>query len=276
MSFEVVRKGELEYLCSTLLDCDGVRHCFSTRYGGVSQGCLASLNLGIHRGDRPENVRRNYEILGQAVGFRPEELVFTKQVHSDIVVCVGESHRGDGLEREVTQERDGLITNVPHVAVIAFSADCTPVLLLDPRRRVVAAVHAGWRGTAAGIVRRAVEKMQTQYGCDPAQIRAAIGPCISACCFETHRDVPDAMLASLGPEAETAIVPSTSDPGKYHVDLKRLNQVWLQRAGVRQIDISPDCTACQSERFWSHRVVGNDRGSLAAIIMLTEPGRDAL
>lgn len=276
MSFEVVRKGKLEYLRSTLLECGGVTHCFSTRYGGVSEGCLSSLNLGIHRGDKPENVRRNYEILGRAVGFCPEELVFTRQVHADIVVCVDESNRGDGLEREVTQDRDGLITNVPRVAVIAFSADCTPVLLLDPRKRVVAAVHSGWRGTAAGIVRRAVEQMRVRYGCDPENIRAAIGPCIGPCCFETHRDVPDAMLAALGPEAEAAIAPSASNAGKYHVDLKRLNEIWLRRAGVRQIDVSADCTACQPERFWSHRVVGNDRGSLAAIIMLTEPGRDAL
>ena len=136
MSFEVIRAGELEYLQSALLREPGVVHCFSTRYGGVSEGHLAALNLGIHRGDKPENVRENYRILGQAVGFRPEELVFTKQVHSDIVVPVGRNDCGAGLEREVTQPRDGLMTNETHVAVIAFSADCTPVLLLDPVRRV--------------------------------------------------------------------------------------------------------------------------------------------
>lgn len=180
MSFEVIRAGELEYLQSALLREPGVVHCFSTRYGGVSEGHLAALNLGIHRGDKPENVRENYRILGQAVGFRPEELVFTKQVHSDIVVPVGRNDCGAGLEREVTQPRDGLMTNETHVAVIAFSADCTPVLLLDPVRRVVSAVHAGWRGTAAGIVYRAVEQMRQRYGCQPEDIRAAIGPCIGA------------------------------------------------------------------------------------------------
>ena len=150
MSFEVIRAGELEYLQSALLREPGVVHCFSTRYGGVSEGHLAALNLGIHRGDKPENVRENYRILGQAVGFRPEELVFTKQVHSDIVVPVGRDDCGAGLEREVAQPRDGLMTNETHVAVIAFSADCTPVLLLDPVRRVVSAVHAGWRGRRPG------------------------------------------------------------------------------------------------------------------------------
>lgn len=265
MSFEVIRAGELEYLQSALLREPGVVHCFSTRYGGVSEGHLAALNLGIHRGDKPENVRENYRILGQAVGFRPEELVFTKQVHSDIVVPVGRKDCGAGLEREVTQPRDGLMTNEPHVAVIAFSADCTPVLLLDPVRRVVSAVHAGWRGTAAGIVYRAVEQMRQRYGCRPEDIRAAIGPCIGACCFETHRDVPDAMVSALGPVALSAITPCGE---KYQVDLKQLNAIWLRQAGVRRIDICPLCTACQPERFWSHRRVGNERGSLAAIIML--------
>ena len=265
MSFETIRKGNLEYLQSGLLQRSGVCHCFSTRWGGVSEGHLASLNLGIHRGDAPENVRKNYEILGQAVGFAPENLVFTKQVHSDIVVPVGRGDCGDGLEREVTQPRDGLITNEPGVAVIAFSADCTPVLLLDPVRRAVGAVHAGWRGTAAGIVLRAVEQMQKQYGTRPEDLLAAIGPCIGPCCFETHRDVPDAMLAAMGPEAQQAIVPVGE---KFHVDLKQINAMWLRRAGVTQIDICDDCTACQPERFWSHRRVGDARGSLAAIIML--------
>lgn len=269
MSFEVIRKGELEYLQSTLLREAGVVHCFSTRYGGVSEGHLASLNLGVHRGDKPENVRENYRILADAVGFKPERLVFTRQEHTDIVVPVDSSYCGDGLAREVTQERDGLVTDEADVAIIAFSADCTPILLLDPVRRVIASVHSGWRGTAAGIVARAVEKMQQVYGCRSEDIRAAIGPCIGQCCFETHRDVPDEMLAKVGPEASAAIRDSEI-PGKYHVDLKMINQIWLQRMGVTQIDICPDCTACQPERFWSHRRVGNARGSLAAIIMMTK------
>ena len=100
-------------------------------------------------------------------------------------------------------------------------------------------------------------------------LRAAIGPCISQCCFETDSDVPEAMLAALGAEAQSAIRPVGE---KYYVDLKRLNALWLRRAGVTEIDISCDCTACQPQRFWSHRRVGNQRGSLAAVIMLKEAG----
>ena len=269
MSFQTIRQGELEYLCSDQIP---IPHCFSTRYGGVSQGDLSSLNLGIHRGDRPANVLENYRRLGQAVGFSVHDLVFCRQVHSAVVARVGRGERGQGLFFPVEQARDGIITNEPGVALTAFSADCTPVLLYDPVARAIGAVHAGWRGTAAGIVRSAVEQLQQAFGSRPADIRAAIGPCISQCCFETDADVPQAMLQALGDEAKPAIAQQGE---KYHVDLKAINRLWLQRAGVEQIDISTDCTCCQPERFWTHRKVGNRRGSLAAIIMLPNPdGKD--
>ena len=255
-----------EYLTSDVLS--GAVHCFSTRHGGVSSGDLSSLNLGIHRGDLRENVLENYRILGEAVGFRPEQTVFTHQTHTNIVVRVGAKDRTHGLYSEVTEERDGLITNEPGVALTIFSADCTPILLYDPVRKAVGAAHAGWRGTASGIAARAVEAMTREFGSDPAELRAAIGPCIGPCCFETHRDVPDAMRDAYGEAAEPAIRSAGAD--KYYVNLKMLNQLCLARAGVRQIDVCADCTACQPGRFWSHRRVGNARGSLAAIIMLRE------
>ena len=254
-----------EYLTSDLIS---VPHCFSTRFGGVSSGHLSSLNLGIHRGDLRENVLENYRILGQAVGFSPEQTVFTHQTHTDIVVRVGARDRSCGLYSEVTQERDGLITDEPGVALTVFSADCTPILLYDPVKRAVGAVHAGWRGTAKGIAARCVQSMAAEFGSDPEDLRAAIGPCIGPCCFETDRDVPEAMLDTLGDLAAPAI--HADGNGKYHVDLKQLNKAWLRQTGVRRIDISADCTACQPDRFWSHRRVGNQRGSLAAVIMLPE------
>lgn len=261
MSFTVHQNPE--YLTSSVIS---VPHCFSTRHGGVSEGYLFSLNLGIHRGDVRANVEKNYEILGEAVGFAPATLVFTHQTHTDIVARVGKKDCGDGLVREVTVERDGLITNEKDVTLIVFSADCTPILLHDPVRHAIGAVHSGWRGTAAGIVKKAVEKMTRDFGTDPQDIEAAIGPCIGRCCFETHNDVPDAMLDALGDAAMCAITDDGN--GKFHVDLKELNRIWLQKVGVTKIDVSGDCTACQPDRFWSHRKVGNARGSLAAIIRL--------
>ncbi len=112
---------------------------------------------------------------------------------------------GIGLDRKLDYEADGLVTDIPGVTLVVFSADCLPILLYDPVRRVVAAVHAGWRGTALGIAARAVEQMGDCYGCDRQDILAAIGPGISKCCFETHEDVPNAMTAALGAAALPSI-----------------------------------------------------------------------
>lgn len=263
MSFHTIKLGALEY--STADSLSGAVHCFSTRLGGVSQGQWASLNLGHRRGDSLENVIKNYEILGSAVGFTPAQTVFPAQRHTDVIRAVTEDSCGEGLFRETPEVCDGQITDRPGVALVAFSADCTPILLFDPVRRAIAAVHAGWRGTVKGIAARAVEAMVREYGCDPANIQAAIGPCISKCCFETDEDVPMALLRALGGQALPAIDQRGS---KYHVDLKFCNALWLQRAGVGALDISPDCTACDSVRYWSHRRMGDARGSLAAVIML--------
>lgn len=266
MSFQTIRKGELEYLISTKIETP---HCFSTRFGGVSEGYLSSLNLGIHRGDQFENVIQNYRILGEAVGFQPEDTVFGQQIHSDLVLRVGREDRGLGMfGGRPNTARDGMVTDEPGVALTAFGADCTTILLYDPVKKAIGAVHSGWRGTAAGIVKKAVEKLTEEYGTDPADVRAAIGPCISRCCFETHREVPDAMLAALGVDALSAIDVIEERPGKYFVDLKRINEIWLRKAGVTEIDVSDACTVCQSDRFWSHRVTAGHRGSQAAIITL--------
>ena len=258
---KTIRKGDLEYITAENI-CPP--HCFTTRYGGVSEGYLASLNLGIHRGDKPENVIKNYEILGSALGFDIRDLVFTRQTHTSIVRVVDDSNRGEGLFREVEPECDALVTNTPGVVLAAFTADCTPILLWDPVTGAVGAVHAGWRGTVADIAGNAVRAMCEHFSAKPEDIRAAIGPNIAQCCFETHADVPDAVRAVLGEEAEDFIV---SAGEKFRVDLKGVNAALLRRAGVRDIEISCDCTACRPDRFWSHRRVGNDRGSLAAIIV---------
>ncbi len=241
-----------------------IPHGFTTRYGGVSSDHLSSLNLGTHRGDNPENVVKNYEIMGISLNFDIKKTVFTKQVHGDFVRVVTEKDWGDGLFREVVTPCDGVVTNVPGTALVAFSADCTPILLWDSKTGAVGAVHAGWRGTALGIVKKAVETMVSAFGSNPADIKAAIGPCISRCCFETHGEVPQAMLDALGDDAKPAI---DQVGEKFHVDLKQINGIWLQKAGVTQIDTLPNCTACHPDTFWSHRKTGDARGSLAAIIV---------
>lgn len=260
MPFHNIIRGTLEYLTADTIQ---VPHCFSTRYCGVSEGSLASMNLGIHRGDKPKNVLENYKILGNALGFRLTDLVFTRQTHSDIVRPVTRENAGEGLFLPVEPVCDGLITDEPGLVLAVFTADCTPILLHDPVTGAVGAVHAGWRSTVADIAGKAVKAMCDAYGCKPENIRAAIGPNIGQCCFVTDRDVPDAVLSLLGDQGTRFI---RKNGEKYHVDLKGVNAWLLRRAGVEEIDISDACTACDPDRFWSHRVTRGDRGSLAAII----------
>lgn len=261
MPFCNIKMGELEYSV-----CDSIRvpHCFSTRLGGVSQGSLASLNLGHHRGDRPKNVLENYRILGKAVGFQLRDLVFTRQTHTDIVRRVDASNAGEGLFVPVEPECDALVTDTEGLALTVFTADCTPILLHDPVTGAVGAIHAGWRGTVAGIAAKTVAAMTFYYGTKPENILAAIGPNIGPCCFETGDDVPQALRACLGDGAEGFIRPRGE---KYLVDLKGANRRVLERAGVGRVELSGECTACRPDRFWSHRKAGNARGSMAAVIV---------
>lgn len=260
MSLDLIRKGSLEYRAARNIK---VPHGFTCRLGGVSEGVFASLNIAMHRGDSEENVKKNYEILANALNFDVNNLVLTRQTHSDIVRVVTKSD-ACGLDHRQYPECDALITNDADTALVVFTADCTPILLHDSVTGAVGAVHAGWRGTAADIAGKTVRSMVSKFGCDPANIRAAIGPNIGACCFETDRDVPDAILAEFGKDAEAFIIESE---GKFHVDLKKVNALALHRAGVESVEISDECTMCEPERYWSHRVTGVNRGSQGAIIV---------
>lgn len=264
MSIQTTKIGTLEYLTAGGIDAP---HCFTTRYGGVSEGIWESMNIGPSRGDDLSNVVENYRILGDALGFVPEDVVIARQTHSDIVRRVGREHRGAGLFGEKLPECDALITNEPHVVLMVSTADCTPILFHDPVTGAVGAAHAGWRGTASAIGAKTVEAMCREFGCRPENIRAAIGPNIGPCCFETDADVPQAMVAAFGEEVRQHI---RSAGNKYYVNLKEINALSLRRAGVRHIDISCDCTKCQPVRFWSHRITGLQRGSQGALIQFKE------
>lgn len=251
--------GTLEYLAA---DGIGVPHGFTTRCGGVSTGMLESLNLGYHRGDAPENVAQNYHRLATAIGFDPKTVVLTRQIHSDVVRLVTKADC-KGFDHRDYPACDGLVTNDPGVALVIFTADCTPILLYDPVTGAVGAAHAGWRGTAANIAGKTVEAMAHHFGCQPEHIHAAIGPNIGPCHFETDADVPEAMLTAFGEEA-TPYIEKKGE--KYYLDLKKINALALKRAGVNHMDISEDCTYCQHQRFWSHRFTGGQRGSQGAVI----------
>lgn len=258
---QTIHKGSLEYLAAEGIS---VPHAFTTRFGGVSTDYLSSLNLAPTRGDDPENVVKNYEILGDALGFDPKNAVLARQVHSDIVYRAEEKDRGAGLFALRLPDCDALVTDVAGLALVVFSADCTPILAYDPVTGAVGAAHAGWRGTVSGIGARMVEAMEKYYGSRPEDIRAAVGPNIGFCHFETHADVPQALREAYGKAMEPFI---RTQGEKYLVDLKAVNAWVLRQAGVRQVEVSTACTVCESDRFWSHRVTQGHRGSQGAVIV---------
>lgn len=263
MAIQTIQKGKLEYLAAEGI---AVPHCFTTRHGGVSTGIYASLNLAVGKDDTLENVEKNLRILGENLGFDPAKLVMTRQIHSDIVRVVTDKDANGFCHRNYP-ECDALVTNTPGVTLLVFTADCTPLLFWDPVTGAVGAAHAGWRGTAQAIGAKVVQTMVREFGCKPESIRAAIGPNIAQCHFETNEDVPDAMIAAFGEE----VLPLIERRGaKFYPDLKQINALSLRRAGVRHIEISDACTYCESDRFWSHRVTQGKRGSQGAVILCRE------
>lgn len=276
MAFSTHDHSGVVTLTSSLLDHRQIVHGFSTRLGGVSQGIYAAMNLRGSQpleevaADAPENVRENYRRLCAALGADSDRLVLSKQVHQDTVRQVTAADDGKGLLRPADYTADALVTNVPGMSLMVFSADCIILLLHDPVTGSIGAVHAGWRGTALDLPAKAVAEMGRLYGARPRDIHVAIGPGIGACCFKTHDDVPDALRAAFGPGLNFAMFPQPDRPGKWAVDLKAVNAWRLTEAGVprEQIDLCPICTACNTDLFWSHRRTGDRRGVQGGLISL--------
>lgn len=269
MPFRTHERGGVPYHASSLLENEQIVHGFSTRLGGVSGGPFASLNLrcGGADPDSRERVLENYRRLCAALGADAGDVVQSKQVHGDAVRHVTAADRGKGLFAATDYAADALVTDEPGLDLTVFSADCIMVLLHDPVTRSVGAVHAGWRGTALDLPAKTVRELGRLFGAEPGNIRAAIGPGIGPCCFETHGDVPDAMRAAFGGGAEPYLRPRGA---KWTVDLKELNAWRLREAGLaaEHVDLCPACTACHPELYWSHRAAGDRRGVQGALIGL--------
>jgi polyphenol oxidase len=255
----------LSHLYSSLLQRAGVVHLFPTRHGGVSEGAYASLNLGGSVGDASESFEENMQRVARLVGTPRGSLYSVWQMHGREVIQVSrESNRKDISK----QKADALITNVRGVGVGVRTADCTPILLFDPRSEAVAAIHAGWRGTVLDIVGATIEAMQRAYQTEACDLIAAIGPCIGPCCFEVGPEVVDAFAAKL-PESLWR-GPGRSS-GKATIDLYAANEAFLRGAGVTQIDTLRVCTMCDpAQRFFSFRRDGEKSGRHLSIIIKSE------
>ncbi|MBR3714844.1 MAG: peptidoglycan editing factor PgeF [Clostridia bacterium] len=239
-------------------------HAFSTRLGGVStEKIYSSLNLGFNRGDLDENVRENISRFCRTIGSTDKALVTASQIHSANVHTVDSSDRG-----KVLPDMDGFVTREKGIPISVSIADCAPILLEDSDNRVVAALHAGWRGTVAGIAAEGVRKM-CALGCDPKNINAAIGPCIHKCCYEVSKDFLEAVTDIRGKDFALRHITESAN-GKYCADITSMNGEILLESGIpfENISVSGKCTSCESELFFSHRASKGQRGAMKAVIML--------
>ncbi len=251
---------------SDILNVKGVSHGFSTRLGGKSVlSHTASMNTGFFRGDDDELVNENIRILCRLSG-TSENVVCTPQIHSDTVRYVTEENIGEGSVRDVPFACDGFVTDRPDVSLLVRVADCTPILMCGKKTDgapVIAAIHAGWKGTVADIGVRALEKMK-ELGADG--IRAAVGACIHRCCFEVGEDFIEAVKAAKG--ADFAYRHIEKRGTSYYADLPSMNEEILHSTGIDKTDIINECTRCKPYLYHSHRATGENRGTMGAVISI--------
>ena len=219
----------------------GAAVAVTTRHGGVSHPPYDTLNLGLHVGDRPEGVAVNRARAAAGFGVGLETMVFAQQVHGTAAALVGPADRGRGTaaEDDAVPATDILVTTAPDVTLVMLVADCLPIALVDPAARVLAAVHAGWRGTAAGAVAAAVLAMERR-GARPERLRAFLGPAVAPDRYQVGAEVCRGLARAVRPDPLDAGVTRHDGPGHWYVDLVAANRQQLLRSGLRPTHIA-DC-----------------------------------
>lgn len=247
---------------SDVLEIPGISHGFSTREGGISTlSHTASMNTGFFRGDDKETVIENIRLLCRHAGL-PREVVCTPQIHSDIIRYVTCENAGEGTLRDVPFPCDGFVTDQPGITLLVRVADCAPVLLAGITKvgaPLVGAVHAGWRGTAAGIAAKAVNMLR-ELGA--VKVHAAVGACIHSCCYQVGGEMRDTVAQLQGSAFAGRYV--TERDGALYADIAGMNRELLLKAGAATVDICGECTQCNPVLYHSHRATGGVRGTMGA------------
>ncbi len=265
--FDEKERGGVPFLSYPLFEATGiVNHGFSTRLGGVSTGCFSSMNISLTRGDDPEAVKKNRELIAQAIGVEVSDFTYTNQTHTTNVAVVEAEDKGHTFP-----ETDGLITDVLGICLVTSYADCVPLYFVDPVKKVIGLSHSGWRGTVGKIGKVTVQKMQEVYGCDPADILGAIGPSICQDCYEVSADVIEHFKENYDEALWTELF-YQKENGKYQLNLWKANEFVFLESGLKpeHIAVTNVCTHCNSDILFSHRTTGNDRGTLSAFLALKQ------
>lgn len=254
----------------SMLRVPGLIHGISTRDHNIS------FSVGDHHGDASKGRR----ILLGSLRIDPKQTVVAGQIHGNHVAVVNATHAGSGclVRGTAIPQTDGLYTNVRGVGLLITAADCPPLLLFDPVLGCVAAVHCGWRGTAAGIVHQALDVMQ-QNGSDIADIHAGLGPGIGVCCYEVGEDVAAAVPGDLRADLlrPAAVMRAAARSDRWHLDLRGWIQAQLLKSGVvpGRLEIMDLCTSCRTDLFFSHRAEKGNTGRFALVAALSVPGTNS-
>jgi YfiH family protein len=266
------RIGKLCFLSYTRFETyRNVTNVITTRVGGGSVDPYASLNLALHVGDKPDTVLENRARLAQALGIEPESFTIAEQVHKTKVSIVKNAHHGRGAvtEEDALPKADAMITNVPEIPMMVLVADCVAVSFYDCKRNVIGLAHAGWRGTLDGIAAQTARKMEDTFGCEPDDLVVGISPSIGRGHYEVGQDVFDAYVEKFGRGTALEFLQEDMD-GTCYLDLWAANEYQLRENGVPGDNIATAqmCTACHSDKFYSHRHENGKTGRVGAVMML--------
>ncbi|SKC87358.1 peptidoglycan editing factor PgeF [Maledivibacter halophilus] len=267
--FQKYKENKVLYFKIPSFDESGlVKHCFTTRMGGVSRPPYNSMNLGIKTFDNKSNILTNYEIICKTLEIDINNLVVSDQVHKDKILLVDEEHKGNGILYDSKfSEIDALITDKPNISLVTLYADCVPIFILDKKRKIIALAHGGWRGTVKKIAGKVIKRMICDFNTDPRDCIIGIGPSIGKCCYEVDDYVIDIFKSNYENADEFF---EDKGNGKYFLDLWNLNKKSLVEVGVpsQNITISNICTKCNNDIFFSYRAGNGQTGRMAAILQL--------
>lgn len=264
--FNLTKKHSIEYYESSLLSgCNFLTHAFCTRIGGVSEDDYKSLNISFKEGDLESKVLQNWHRLAMAFGIPIDRFLTLNQVHGDDIFAI--KPYGDYYPADGALNYDAIVTTRDNLAICIKTADCVPVFIVDRVKKVIAAVHAGWKGTALEITAKATRLLCDQYGSSPENLLAAIGPAIGLCCFELDRDSADRFREQKDHEE---FLFEGNTPDKWIVDLGEANRRQMINSGLPEtnIDLSRLCTFCRQDLFFSHRGSGGITGRQLNFLMI--------
>ncbi|MEG0004319.1 MAG: peptidoglycan editing factor PgeF [Clostridium sp.] len=252
--FNIVKKGSLEYIQSKSLLNEGIKHFFSTKNGGVSEGEFESLNLGVYTNDNKDNVKENFNIILRECNMS-SSIAYLHQVHGQDVYLVNR----DNVDQVVGKDGDAIITAEKNLPIGVFTADCVPILLYDKNKKVVAAIHAGWRGVVGKILTKTISKMKQEFKTSSEDIVVAIGPFIGSCCFEVSADIINKFNFY------------EIRGNKYFVDLyKEVEKEALENnILLDNIDFLDMCSVCTGEIFHSYRRQSGKTGRIGSFIEIS-------